>query len=120
MAESATARARRKQRKRKERLARYARRAAGAAVPHGKLSSYNQWGCRCGPCTAAYMEWYSVYATRRKPSKKQLPPDLAELAESSSPEVAELIQAQYDDDQAKRVSYTGSVENAWDAAEDVA
>lgn len=27
--------------------------AAREGLPHGSASTYNNWGCRCAPCTAA-------------------------------------------------------------------
>lgn len=94
-----------KERKGRERLSREKRLRDGEPIVHGRMGGYNNWGCRCGPCTAAYMDWYTVHAAQRKPAQRRLPQDLEEIAAAESDEIASLIQEQYNDDTAIRVGY---------------
>ena len=43
-----------------------ARLAAGEAdVPHGRSSTYRNWGCRCRPCTDAHVAKCREYMQKR-------------------------------------------------------
>lgn len=95
-----------RERKRRERQKRKKRLYAGEVVVHGQMSTYLNWMCRCCPCTDAYMEYKSLYdAGRRKPSHRTLPQELENLCRVVSPELAVLIQEQYDDDRTIRVGW---------------
>lgn len=87
-------------------------------IEHGLLNGYNNYGCRCNPCTNAYMEWYGVYSTRKGPRRKSkmLPAHLSKLADSASPELKRLIEEQAADDSTNRIGYAVRHSSASDMA----
>jgi hypothetical protein len=43
-------------------------------APHGVPSTYNNYGCRCDACRAAYADWKGKTSTRSDFSEETLPP----------------------------------------------
>lgn len=54
----------------------------GHPLPHGAVWTYKNWGCRCGPCTAANTDYQSEYKHRtaitRPPRRRIRSEDISE------------------------------------------
>lgn len=40
-----------------------------AQVPHGRMSTYTNWGCRCGECRQVWRQYQSAYRKLGRPSR---------------------------------------------------
>lgn len=93
-------------RKKREYEARSARlRADSSIIEHGTLNGYNNYGCRCSDCAGKFRRYKGVARMHAKPTQRKLPEPLCEIAAGVSTELADLIQEQYDDDQATRAGF---------------